>query len=137
MLPYDDAASMSWYATGAWQYVQYLVEITLPTVELLEQLEIRVKGKAGMPFTLRPYKIGAWIWDTSKTVTFTGAADDFVSLVLDDITNYQSGNIVRFSIMSTTALGSAGGYLALDINYMDIRNLYRLIRKSPFIRTGP
>lgn len=134
---FNDTAYMSWYATLANQYVQYDVEITLETLELLEQIEFKVIGKLGMPFTLRPYKTTTWIWDTSKTITFDGLTTDPVSLILgaDEWANYQTGGTFRFSIMTTTKL-AADGYLSLDINYLELNATYTERLTDPVYQNG-
>jgi phage minor structural protein len=105
--------------------VQYMPYFIVDPVDLVT-LEIVIGGKAGSGFALKAFNYVTGWWDDTTTVTFDGAADQNVSLLLPDPANYiNADGACRFSILSSAGVGTNAS-LTLAVDYVALNKTYNL-----------
>ncbi|MEH7114514.1 GH25 family lysozyme [Neobacillus niacini] len=104
----DDGTYMSYTANDAdGDKVQFLFQFEVDKQEPtpIEELNFRIKGIAGQPFTLKFWNHTTGAWDEGTTVEFVGAANEYINISTTDMVNHVGAdNRVYISMLSTNSV---------------------------------
>jgi GH25 family lysozyme M1 (1,4-beta-N-acetylmuramidase) len=131
----EDTAKMTYSITsGTNAHIQFMFKYKVDLTDL-NKLEMKLKGVAGQPFTLRAWNVTTSTWDTATTVTYDGVTDaQFVtSTITSNFANYiDSNGYIRYSMYSTNAWTT--GTLTLSSDYAEFNKTYLV--KTPSAPTN-